>query len=1007
VQEGVQINEEIMCSNKIDMHMDGAPLEIRLFGAMSVSVRGEPMAKVRTRSVEWLLALLCLRQGRPVNRSWLAGTLWPESEETRALENLRHDLVSLKKALGEEGSRLESPSRDTLRLNLDGSWCDVVEFDRAVQKGDSASLKSAVEIYVGSLLEGCHKEWAIGERESRSERCIRALQELSGLESDKGQYVQAIGLLRRAEALDPLRDSTIRSLMENLSSDGDPGAAIEVYRNFSARLHNELHTSPDNQTSELILKIRARAHVRHRRAPTDGSPAWQSGRFKAPPYGLSKLVGREEEIERLQQVLLENRLVTLIGAGGVGKTRVAMELALRARQTYGGRVAWVDLGQIDDQSMLIGSVAAALGIEQTQESDEVAIQRILETLQSAPVLLALDNCEHLMEGVAATAETLLAASQDLHMLTTSRQRLGLSGEIAWRVPSLDAPDPAQLPDLFDEALELAKSYPAAALFLERAQSVRPGFKIGTTGELAALCSICRRLDGIPLALELAAARISTLGVESIDERLSDRFSLLTSGSRTALPRQRTLKALIAWSYDLLSAEESGVLERLSVFSGGWTLEAAEACLGANCLALDVLSSLCDKSLVSAESEASGIRYRMLETVREYAFERLEASGQAYEARLRHAEHFIELARRHCPALVLERSEAVAQTLNAEAANLGGTLAWTKSESRERFAELVAEVWPYWVRHGSVFEGCVHVQSALDMEEESGAVREKLLRGARELISWLHSYQGELAERSAPSIVGSEVWLQGYRKSQEVLERALDLQRRLERKADMVVTLRCMRMLAEAEGEHEDSVSYARRAVAISRELDNRFYGATTLHEAGCVMYRLEEFSESNDLLTEALALFQLPGGRYGRAFCANNLAIAKLKLGDREGSAQLNRDALVLYMEDSEWDGMAWSLAGISDSAFGLEEAAIGMTLLGALQSIHRERPVNEGLRERAAIPFTEVLGERASLAASSDGFEMGAGAAIAKALEFYRSLAKLGIKAKARAEVSLSPIRS
>ena len=252
--------------------MPPPPLTIQLFGPLHVAVRGDPMPRVRTRSVEWLLALLTLRHGRAVPRSWLAGTLWPESGETRALQSLRDDLLRLRKALGPESSRIQSPARDSLRLDLTGASVDVLQFDAAIQAGDEESLRGAVALYTGPLLEGCLAEWAFTERAARAEQCLAALETLAERAQERGDHGEAIRYLRRAEALDPLRDSLPCRLMTSLAAAGNPGAAIQTYRDFRQRLQEQLATAPDEATTRLFHEIRAAARRRRGRAGGGSRP---------------------------------------------------------------------------------------------------------------------------------------------------------------------------------------------------------------------------------------------------------------------------------------------------------------------------------------------------------------------------------------------------------------------------------------------------------------------------------------------------------------------------------------------------------------------------------------------------------------------------------------------------------------------------------------------------------------------------------------------------------------
>ncbi len=358
------------------------------------------------------------------------------------------------------------------------------------------------------------------------------------------------------------------------------------------------------------------------------------------PAPLTSFVGRAQECAAVAELLASQRLVTLTGPGGTGKTRLALHVAADRLEQCSHGVWLVELAPLADPLLVPLAVASVLGLR--EEAGRPLLTVLTDYLRTRTLLLLLDNCEHLVDACAQLAETLLRSCPQLRILASSRESLGVAGEAPFRVPPLHTPDPRQLPEL-----EAFAQYEAVRLFTERATSVLPSFRV-TSGNMAALAQVCSRLDGIPLALELAAAHVNVLRVEQIAARLDDRFRLLTGASRSAVPRQQTLRALIDWSYDLLSALEQQVLRHLAVFAGGWTLEAAEAVCAGEGLeqerVLDVLSRLVDKSLVQAERvPGQEARYRMLETIRQYALERLAASGEADTIRRRHAEHYLAVA----------------------------------------------------------------------------------------------------------------------------------------------------------------------------------------------------------------------------------------------------------------------------------------------------------------------------------------------------------------------------
>ena len=620
-------------------------LTIAVLGALDIRVGGLPIRPLRGRTGEWLLALLVLRQGREVPRDWLAATLWPDSMETQARANLRRTLTDLRQALGEAGDRILAPTPHTLSLSLTPDEADIVAFDVAIRRGDAASLERAVTLYRGPFLENCLEEWALEARTARQQDYLNALQSLANEAVERGEG-EAVSLLRRLLVADPYRESAYRMLMECLAKESGFAAVTEVYRDLRLQLRRDLNADPDPETSVLYQKLRAEARQRALEAQEAVSkPAEEVSvkRASAPAVGrlprpLTPLIGRRREIAEIGSLLECHRLVTLTGTGGLGKTRLAIQVAEEQAEAFAEGVWFVGLAALSDVALVPQTVASVLGVH--EEPGRAILETLTEYLGSRSLLLVLDNCEHLLEACAHFCATLLSECSSLHILATSRQATSILGEVSWRVPTLVLPERTR-------HLETLQQCESVRLFVERATFIMPNFAL-TERNAQAVVQICQQLDGIPLAIELAAARVRVLSAEQVATRLKDRFRLLSGGNPTAMPRHQTLRACLDWSYDLLSEEDRRLLQRLSVFAGGWMLEAAEAvCADENLDAyhiLDILTSLTEKSLVIAEEDfIEERRYHLLETVRQYVQEHLRESGEQVLVSQRHCKWYLALA----------------------------------------------------------------------------------------------------------------------------------------------------------------------------------------------------------------------------------------------------------------------------------------------------------------------------------------------------------------------------
>jgi len=417
------------------------------------------------------------------------------------------------------------------------------------------------------------------------------------------------------------------------------------------------------------------------------------------PVKLTTFIGRERELIEAKKRLNEAKLLTLIGPGGTGKTRLSVQLGGDQLALYPDGVWMIELAPLADPALITQTIASVFGLRESP--DRPLIDQITDYLRAKSALLILDNCEHLIDACARIAESLIQACANLKILASSREALGVSGETTYRVPSLSLPTAqADVSKMMD--------YESIHLFVDRASAANPNFKL-TKENASSVAQVCRRLDGIPLALELAAARARVLSVEQIAERLDDRFRLLTGGARTALPRQQTLRALIDWSYDLLSDPEQALFRRLAVFVGGWTLEAAESvCSGEGVESyevLDLLTQLVDKSLVIADEQDGAVRYHRLETIRQYARDKLFETKEVSDVRNRHLDYYIHFGISTEAEYINPYQHEMVKKMMPEYDNIRSALTWGTDNQLEKAAELFsffAIVWP-WVLLGNTSE----------------------------------------------------------------------------------------------------------------------------------------------------------------------------------------------------------------------------------------------------------------------------------------------------------------
>jgi predicted ATPase/DNA-binding SARP family transcriptional activator len=961
-----------------------ALLTIELLGPPRITLGGQPL-ELRVRKELALLAYLAVERGHHHSRDSLIGLLWADVPEEAARNNLRVVLAGLRRLLGAASGQFIQADRQHVLFLLDSDHAlELIRFRRLLADAHAhshaileqcdaclAGLAEAVALYRGDFLAGfslpdsaAFEEWAIIQREQLRQQQLDALDTLTLAHELRGDYVAQCRYARRQLVLEPWRETAYAQLMRGLWASGQRGAALEQYEVCRRVLEAELGLEPPPELTALYDQLsgahapRAAAvgedRVVRQAVPAIVPPPQDSPPLHNLPPQTTSFIGREEQLADLRQALGRTRLITLTGAGGCGKTRLALELAAASLPAYPDGVWFVALGPLRDPALATQAVAEALGLQTA--SEQPASQLLGAALRPKQLLLVLDNCEHLLAACHQLTEQLLRDCPQLTILATSREMLRAHGEVVWQVPPLSAPD-----DVSDTPEQL-QSYDGIRLFVERAGTANAGFAL-TARNATAVVAICRQLDSLPLALELAAARVRHMDVATIAERLDDRFSLLAGGSSLA-PRQQRLRAAIDWSYSLLDEPERVCFRRLAVFAAGFTLGSAEevACDPSEqpdgaASTVELLAQLIDKSLLVAEQRPEGMRYRLLETMRAYAREQLLQSGEADAVGARHAAHFLRLAEQAEVQLVGDDQIAWLDRLAAEHANLRAAVDWATERSGAVAAlRLVTALRYFWRVRGYYAEGIELLRGLLAHPAVVGgtAVRARALNAA----GYLEFVRGQQARAG------------------ELLEEALSIGRALGEGPVMAFALRYLCALANARQAYADARAYGEESLAIYRSL-----GATN-DIAGSSMYLGDiALAQGDDdraeaLYAESAAILRLRRNSIALPYPLRHLGYLALRRGQPERAAALCAESLQLNLAVSDQQGVAACLVGLAASAAALERFEQAARLLGQaelrLETLRsRLLPFDRAQHERVQHVVSERLNEAAFAAASAAGRAM------------------------------------
>ena len=913
-------------------------MEFRILGPLEVGLGGPPFT-VKGRKPRALLALLLLRPNETIPPERLIDDLWGEEPPATAGNTLQVYVSQLRKLVED---RLARQGGGYL-IRVEPGELDAEVFERLATEGSSALgrrsyaeaaelLAEALALWRGPALADVRYEtFAQAEIGRLEELRLVATEDRVEAELGLGRQERLVGELEALVAEHPLRERLRGLLMLALYRSGRQADALDAYRAAREALVDELGLEPGPELRELEQAILRQDESLSRRPLPESNV----------PVPVSTLLGRDAALAEICSILRsgEARLLTLTGPGGTGKTRLAIEAAKTLSPELPDGAFFVPLDAIRDPALLLPAIAQAVAVRESAERP--LLESVVERLAGRRALFLLDNFEQLGR-TAPLLTKILEAVPGLSVLVTSRAALRLSGEREYPVHPLSRSD-------------------AVALFVERAQAAEPSFSL-TDANTSAVEELCARLDDLPLALELAAARTKLLPPEAMLERLDQRLELLSRGPRDKPVRHRALRDTIAWSYELLEPDEQLLFGRLAVFSGGCTLESAVVVCDAS---LDGTATLIDDSLL----ERSGPRFRMLETIREYALERLADDEDAESIRRRHADHYLKLAESE-PAP--SQAEWLAQ-LDDEQDNLRAALAWCADSGEAGLGlRLAAALWEFWWVRGQLGEGRRWLDEAL---ARGGGEEPELRARALHAASSLATRQGD------------------YVHAAELSEKSLELWEELGDAGGTARSLLSLGTVAAEQGDHERAIALSERAASLYRDSGDRRGHALAISNLGSIALERGEHSAAAALSEQAYSLFETLDDSEGMAFALVNQGLAALSEHDHARALELLRQALRRLAELEFADVIGYCFEGLAAVLAFTGKAEPGARLLGAAEALRDSlgvelAPAERQTHDETVAAVREALGEKAFSAAWRQGRGLALDEAIAYALEEERARA-------------------
>ena len=912
-----------------------------------------------------LLVYLVIEVDHPHTRDSLLGLLWPEHSTAAAQNNLRVTCSQLQKYLekAQEGAqpylisdRLDLQFNPLSRYKLDLTlFRNLIEACRAnIHPGQpqdcaecAARLAQAMTLVRGPFLDGfslpncpAFDEWLLLQRERLRLQMIAALEQLAAFHERADNKAEAENYVRRLLQYDPLSESAYRQLMRVLAGADQRSAALDAYETCRRLLAAELGLAPAVETVMLAEQIRGLA------------PFESHAAHAALPPMLTRFFGRQSESAHLVDLLSRRtvRLVTLAGPGGVGKTRLAIEVARRMAGVFAHDIFFVELAGVAEERSVDDAVAAALHLPTS--TGRSSTNAIVDYLRDKTMLLVLDNCEHLVKACARLVETLCQEAEGLTVLGTSRIPLYLEVEHIVRLEPFATP-------VFSSTKQLTVAdslgFDSIQLFTNRAAQSLLNFKL-TDANISAVARICQQLDGIPLAIEIAAAQARALPIEAIAERLDQRFAWLNKRVGGTTSRQHTLHTLIDWSYGLLSAQERSVLRQLSVFVGGWTLEAAEAILAPGEPCGEVMTKLVDHSLVVFGADVGRRRYGMHETIRQFAQEQLRGSDQEAEALERHARYYGQIVSQAAENKTKQTLPERLRTLQDDHDNVGQAFEWLVAHDGEQALAMVAQLGTelkFWELGGFFQEGRRWLQRAL--EETQGSVSSQraqallaaadlssaisdfdyglqCARQAQQLFQQLSDQRGEIDARlkycDLAGLAGKDTNIQAQ------AEEALRMAEQISYTFGIAKAKRVLGSIAYDADLPETALQYHIPSVALWRELESPFELANALNNLGVTLLEVDKYVTARQAFEETREIFQSLGYQRGVALAMHNLGETAYKMGEYANAKEIIRESLRIRHHLNLPRGYPYSFELLAQINEGEEHYEDAVQLLAAAKTL-------------------------------------------------------------------------